>query len=268
MNKTDETSFPYALLRALFLGFLALLILTFGVIAWYPRLCLGWGRAAMERGREDRAIRLLECSDTEEAQSLLTTLQTARAERWIAEGDYEGAQELLSELSITDPADERVAACLYGRALAAMDGEDHGAALDLLSAIPGYRDAAEQGRRCEKALARQAFEDGDRDTALLYVLKNPQDEDMRQIAVAIRLQAGIEDGYSLHFYSAHADMQHAQKHLMQMLRQREPGLEMRDMVSPNPGWSEHDAVQLLKKLTREYEPNIIRAWRMKKQAHD
>ena len=76
----------------------------------------------------------------------------------------------------------------------------------------------------------------------------------------VRPQAGIENGYSLYVYAAHADVPHAQTHLMQMLRKKEPALEMHDIAAPNAYRSEHDAVQLLKKLSREYEPSILNAW--------
>ncbi len=92
----------------------------------------------------------------------------------------------------------------------------------------------------------------------------PQMDQMKLRSV-VRPQAGIENGFSLYFYAAHADISHAQTHLMQLLRQKEPSLEMHDMISEKPYRSEHDAVQLLKKLRREYEPNIIKAWRMKKK---
>ena len=91
--------------------------------------------------------------------------------------------------------------------------------------------------------------------------------DKMKLRSVVRPQAGLENGCSLYFYAAHADIQHAQTHLMQLLRQKDSALEMHDMVSPNPYRSEHDAVQLLKKLSREYEPNFIKAWFMRKERH-
>lgn len=82
----------------------------------------------------------------------------------------------------------------------------------------------------------------------------------------IRPQAGIENGYSLYFYAAHADIRHAQAHLMQLLRQKEPGLEMHDMIASRPYRSEHDGVQLLRALGREYERSIFRALFSKKRS--
>ena len=75
----------------------------------------------------------------------------------------------------------------------------------------------------------------------------------------IRPQAGIENGYSLYFYAAHADVPHAQAHLMQLLRQKDPALEMVDMTADRPYRSERDAMRLLKTLGREYEPNVLQA---------
>ena len=76
----------------------------------------------------------------------------------------------------------------------------------------------------------------------------------------IRPQAGIKNGCSLYFYAAHADTLHAQAHLIQLLRQKEPELQMVDMTAEYPYRSERDAMRLLRKLSREYEPNILEAW--------
>ena len=81
---------------------------------------------------------------------------------------------------------------------------------------------------------------------------------------ALRPQAGIEDGFGLYFHAAHADVSHAQAHLMQLLRKKDPALEMREMVSPEPYRSERDAVRLLRRLSREYAPGILRAWFQRK----
>ena len=86
-----------------------------------------------------------------------------------------------------------------------------------------------------------------------------------KLRCAVRPQAGIENGSSLYFYASHADIPHAQAHLMQLLKNTNPELEMHDLVSPHAYRSEHDAVQLLKKLGREYEPTLLKAWRFKKK---
>lgn len=192
MKKKGRTAFPYALLRTEVVLFLVLLALAVAAIAQYPRLCLSLGQRALQAGEEEKAVRLLERADSEEATALLRSIRTAQAERLIDEGDYEEAQALLAELSVTDPDDARVAACLYGRAMASMDRGAYEEAMDLLSSIPGHRDAGEQRRRCEKALAQQAFQAGEWDTALLYVRMNPQDQEMQAIATAIRRQDALD----------------------------------------------------------------------------
>ena len=85
----------------------------------------------------------------------------------------------------------------------------------------------------------------------------PMMEKMK-IRSVIRSQGGIENGYSLYFYAVHADVPHAQTHLMQLLRQKEPALEKHNLFSQNPYRSEYDAVKLLKTLSREYEPTVFK----------
>ena len=75
----------------------------------------------------------------------------------------------------------------------------------------------------------------------------------------LRPQAGTENGFGLYFYAAHADVAHARTHLMQLLRRENPALEMRFLCSPEPYRSERDAVRLLRRLYREYEPGFLRA---------
>ncbi len=76
----------------------------------------------------------------------------------------------------------------------------------------------------------------------------------------IRPQAGIKNGCSLYFYAAHADTLHAQAHLIQLLRKKEPELQMVDMTAEHPYRSEREAMRLLRKMSREYEPNVLEAW--------
>ena len=72
----------------------------------------------------------------------------------------------------------------------------------------------------------------------------------------IRPQAGLEEGCSLYFYAAHADMAHARTHLMQLLRQEHPELEGCDMT----GKSGAEPLRLLRKVANEYEPLLITQW--------
>lgn len=82
----------------------------------------------------------------------------------------------------------------------------------------------------------------------------------QKLRSVIRPQSGLDDGCSLYFYALHADMEHAQDHLMRLLRQENPDLEARDMVNEKPYQTDQDAVRLLKKLTREYEPLALTLW--------
>lgn len=88
--------------------------------------------------------------------------------------------------------------------------------------------------------------------------------DKMKIRAEIREQAGLENGRSLYFYAASATQEHAQKQLMHMLNQKEPGLEPHILVSRKGYRSENDAIRLMKKLRREYEPFILSYWLRKK----
>ena len=86
----------------------------------------------------------------------------------------------------------------------------------------------------------------------------PMLEKMKLRAV-IRSQTGLEEGCSLYFYAAHADMEHARAHLMHLLRQKEPELERCDIAADRAYRSETDAVRLLRKVDGEYEPLLLSA---------
>ena len=82
----------------------------------------------------------------------------------------------------------------------------------------------------------------------------------------IRPQAGLEEGCSLYFYAIHEDMEHAQTHLMHLLQQKNPSLEMDDVITHKAYRTEQDAIQLLTKVKNEYEPDMISAWLKGKRA--
>ena len=69
----------------------------------------------------------------------------------------------------------------------------------------------------------------------------------------IRRQAGLEDGYSLYFYAAHADLEHAQAHLMRII-------SLEEKVAP----TEHDPIRLFRKVKNEYEPDVVTEWAKKR----
>lgn len=84
--------------------------------------------------------------------------------------------------------------------------------------------------------------------------------DKMRLRSVVRPQAGLDDGCSLYFYAQHADMRHARAHLMRLLRQDNPDLEMHDIVAEKGFLTERDAVNLLQELKNEYEPNVVSAW--------
>ncbi len=82
----------------------------------------------------------------------------------------------------------------------------------------------------------------------------------QKLRSVVRPQSGLDDGCSLYFYAEHADMAHAQQHLMCLLRKENPRLEVRDMVAEKPYQTDQDAIRLLRKLTHEYEPLALTVW--------
>lgn len=82
----------------------------------------------------------------------------------------------------------------------------------------------------------------------------------QKLRAVIRPQAGLEDGVSLYFYALHADVRHAQAHLMQLLRQTAPELEMRNMITDRDYRTERDAIRLLKDVTDEFAPTVFAVW--------
>ncbi len=96
---------------------------------------------------------------------------------------------------------------------------------------------------------------------------SPMLEKMK-LRCVIRSQDGTKNGYSLYFYAIHADVAHAKAHLMHLL-EHQPGLqpeqtqcalEMHDMEAENLYRSEYDATKLLRTLSAEYEPTVLRYW--------
>ena len=88
---------------------------------------------------------------------------------------------------------------------------------------------------------------------------DPMLEKMKLRSV-IRSQAGLEEeGCSLYFYAAHADMEHASTHLMHLLRQTNPLLERCDVADDHAYLTEMDANRLLRKVEEEYEPLLLPA---------
>lgn len=76
----------------------------------------------------------------------------------------------------------------------------------------------------------------------------------RNLRTVIRPQAGLENGSSLYFYAANADMVHAEARVMRLLQKNEPELKAEEVFSENGYQSEHDAAHLLHTLGNLYEP--------------
>ena len=81
-----------------------------------------------------------------------------------------------------------------------------------------------------------------------------------KIRAVIRPQAGLSEGCSLYFYSAHATIENAQSQLMHLLQQKEPELESVELRSSKGFRTEYDAIRLMRRLTREYAPFLLTAW--------
>ena len=84
--------------------------------------------------------------------------------------------------------------------------------------------------------------------------------DKMKLRAVIRNQSGLENGCSLYFYSVHATMENAQKQLMHALSQKEPNLEPFQMVSPSGYRTEYDAIRLMRRLAKAYEPLLPTVW--------
>ena len=82
----------------------------------------------------------------------------------------------------------------------------------------------------------------------------------------IRPQAGVKDAWALYLYAVHADMEHARAHLMQILRQKEPGLETWLPAGKGEYTGIGGAVRLLRKVDGEYEPLVVTEWIRKARA--
>ena len=76
----------------------------------------------------------------------------------------------------------------------------------------------------------------------------------RGLRAVIRPQAGLENGSSVYFYAANADMAHAEERLLRLMQKKEPGLKPVEVFSENGYQSEHDAAHLLHTLGNLYEP--------------
>ena len=76
----------------------------------------------------------------------------------------------------------------------------------------------------------------------------------RKLRGVQREEAGADGVSALYIYSGKATMRQAQNRLMEQLRKQEPWLEAEEVFSDQAYLTEHDAMQLLNRLGRRYEP--------------
>ena len=79
----------------------------------------------------------------------------------------------------------------------------------------------------------------------------------QKLRSVLRSQDG-EEGCSLYFYAAAADLEHARVHLMQLLRQKDPALELCDLSAERACTSGADGVRMLQAVAEEFEPPLLR----------
>ncbi len=80
------------------------------------------------------------------------------------------------------------------------------------------------------------------------------------LRAAVRAQAGLPGSSSLYFYSAEAAMEKAEEKLLRLLREKDPGLKPVEVFSNTGFATEHDAVHLVHRLAKGYEPLAVTAW--------
>lgn len=77
-----------------------------------------------------------------------------------------------------------------------------------------------------------------------------------KLRAALRAPDRPEEGRTLCFYAANADMPHAEARLMHLLRQTEPDLVPVDLSAEKDG-TEYDAIRLMRRIGRAYEPTLL-----------
>ena len=80
------------------------------------------------------------------------------------------------------------------------------------------------------------------------------------LRAALRPQAGLPGGSSLYFYAAGASVEKAEEKILEIMRQKKPSLQAREIFSAKNYRSEHDAVHVLHTLSNAYEPLRLIHW--------
>lgn len=74
------------------------------------------------------------------------------------------------------------------------------------------------------------------------------------LRTVIRKEAGVENISGLYLYSDKMSLKQAENRMMELLRREDDSLRPVEVFSDRPYRSEHDAMQLLHRLERQYEP--------------
>lgn len=80
------------------------------------------------------------------------------------------------------------------------------------------------------------------------------------LRIVMRTQAGLNEGTSLYFYAADADIAHAEEKIQELMREKRPDLEAQEIYSKKPYRSDHDAIHLLHSVSNAYEPLRLVHW--------
>ena len=82
-----------------------------------------------------------------------------------------------------------------------------------------------------------------------------------KLRTVVRPQAGAPGLSALYVYAHTADMDQAKKRLMKLMREKDAELSSVELRLPDGWHSEHEAMQLLSKLEKLYEPVCLTPWK-------
>ena len=85
------------------------------------------------------------------------------------------------------------------------------------------------------------------------------------LRAVVRDEAGADGVSALYVYSNRATLRQAEARLMQLIRSRDPQLIACELLADRPYRSEHDAMVLISRLVRAYEPPRLLHKRVKCQ---
>lgn len=80
------------------------------------------------------------------------------------------------------------------------------------------------------------------------------------LRAVLRPQTGLEGGSGLYFYASDATVDSAKEWVLEKMREQQPKLQPREIVSGAGSPTEYDAIRLLHTLGRAYEPLRLTHW--------